>query len=150
MLSETQIVRYARHISLSAVGMRGQKRLLRASVRLRLRGDTASHCALIYLAAAGVGRIAIDDAAELVSESEVNASLAFDASDVGATRFEAASRAVAALNPDVEIALARPEDPDAFEIERAEGLAAGLSVGCAAAARIVSALATKEAAKEIR
>ena len=58
-LSEEQIQRYSRHILLPEVGGVGQERLLASSVLIAYAEDeeSAALTALIYLAAAGVGRI---------------------------------------------------------------------------------------------
>ncbi|MCY4431313.1 MAG: ThiF family adenylyltransferase, partial [Rhodospirillales bacterium] len=64
--TEDQIQRYARHIVLPQVGGSGQQRLLTASVLVVGAGGLGSPLVL-YLAAAGVGRIGIvdDDAVDL-------------------------------------------------------------------------------------
>ncbi len=58
-LSEEQIQRYSRHILLPEVGGVGQERLLASSVLIAYSADeeSAALTALVYLAAAGVGRI---------------------------------------------------------------------------------------------
>ncbi len=58
-LSEEQIQRYSRHVLLPGVGGAGQERLLTSSVLVAYSEDedNAASVALIYLAAAGVGRI---------------------------------------------------------------------------------------------
>jgi adenylyltransferase/sulfurtransferase len=56
MLSDSQIERYSRQIILPQVGGKGQERLLRARVLLSGSGPWQAQ-ALLYLAAAGVGRI---------------------------------------------------------------------------------------------
>lgn len=58
-LSEEQIQRYSRHILLPEVGGVGQERLLASSVLIAYSEDeeSAALTALVYLAAAGVGRI---------------------------------------------------------------------------------------------
>jgi molybdopterin/thiamine biosynthesis adenylyltransferase len=64
MLSDPQIERYSRQIILPQVGGRGQKRLLQASVLVS--GESSLQAgALLYLAAAGVGRLGIDGIKEL-------------------------------------------------------------------------------------
>ena len=58
MLSDPQIERYSRQIILPQVGGKGQERLLQASVLVS--GDSSLQAeALLYLAAAGVGRLGI-------------------------------------------------------------------------------------------
>ncbi len=61
MLSETQIERYSRQIRLPQVGGRGQEKLLAAAVAV-LGNDEVASTAAVYLAAAGVGRLARDAA----------------------------------------------------------------------------------------
>ena len=58
MLSDPQIERYSRQIILPQVGGKGQERLLRAQVLVSGDGPWQTQ-ALLYLAAAGVGRIGI-------------------------------------------------------------------------------------------
>src|SRR5579859_5758337 len=61
-LTAAQEERYARHLVLDGFGGEGQERLLAASVRVRGRGE-AAHWAARYLAASGVGRLAVDEPA---------------------------------------------------------------------------------------
>ncbi len=58
MLSDAQVERYSRQIVLPEVGGRGQERILASSVSIHGEGDAARTCAS-YLAAAGVGRVAL-------------------------------------------------------------------------------------------
>ena len=53
---------YARHLLLDGFGGEGQERLLAATVQVRGEGAAALWCAR-YLAASGVGRLAVDVAA---------------------------------------------------------------------------------------
>lgn len=57
MLSDQQIERYSRQIILPQLGSRGQQRLLGASVAVVGRDDFSA-AAAVYLAAAGVGKVA--------------------------------------------------------------------------------------------
>lgn len=61
MLREDQQARYARHLSLGEVGVRGQARLLASRVHLVGVGRAAEEAA-VYLAAAGVGELTLDPA----------------------------------------------------------------------------------------
>ena len=56
-----QLERYSRHILLSEIGVKGQKKLLESKVLIIGAGGLGSPAAL-YLAAAGVGTIGIADA----------------------------------------------------------------------------------------
>ncbi len=61
-LSDVQVVRYARHLILPDVGGAGQRRLLDATAQVDGAGAAREEAAL-FLAAAGVGTLIIDDAA---------------------------------------------------------------------------------------
>ena len=63
-LTNEQLERYARHIILKDVGVRGQKKLLEAKVLIVGAGGLGAPAAM-YLAAAGVGTIGIADADEV-------------------------------------------------------------------------------------
>ncbi|MFZ9230053.1 MAG: ThiF family adenylyltransferase, partial [Prochlorococcaceae cyanobacterium] len=60
VLSPDEVARFARHLILPEVGMEGQKRLKASSVLCVGTGGLGSPL-LLYLAAAGVGRIGIVD-----------------------------------------------------------------------------------------
>ncbi|HEX8401256.1 MAG TPA: HesA/MoeB/ThiF family protein [Allosphingosinicella sp.] len=100
-LTDDQLDRYARQIVLRQIGGEGQKRLLAARVVVVGAGGIGSP-AIQYLAAAGVGRIAIidDDRVEL---SNLQRQILFGARDLGQSKAHKARETVAALNPDVEI-----------------------------------------------
>lgn len=59
MLRDDQLARYARHLSLGEVGVRGQARLLASRVHLAGVGRAAEEAA-VYLTAAGVGELTLD------------------------------------------------------------------------------------------
>ena len=59
-LTDAQQERYARHLLLDGIGGDGQERLLSSRVRVRGTGGAARACAL-YLAAAGVGALALEE-----------------------------------------------------------------------------------------
>ena len=61
-LDASQQEHYARHLLLDGFGGEGQERLLAAAVQVRGEGAAALWCAR-YLAASGVGRLAVDVAA---------------------------------------------------------------------------------------
>ncbi|MFN2547563.1 MAG: hypothetical protein ABR567_09040 [Myxococcales bacterium] len=60
MLTPSQQERYARHLLLDEFGGEGQERLLAGAVRVEGTGPAALWAAR-YLAASGVGRLAIDE-----------------------------------------------------------------------------------------
>ena len=100
-LSEQQIERYARHIILRDVGGTGQSRLLQSSVLVIGAGGLGSPL-LMYLAAAGVGRIGVVDD-DHVSLSNLQRQVAHGTEDVGRAKPESAADTVARLNPDVRL-----------------------------------------------
>ncbi|HEY0193189.1 MAG TPA: ThiF family adenylyltransferase [Kofleriaceae bacterium] len=93
--------RYLRHLLLDEVGERGQRALKGASVLCVGAGGLGSP-ALLYLAAAGVGRIGIVDA-DTVDASNLQRQVLFDTSDVGKSKAERARAKLLALNPCIEV-----------------------------------------------
>lgn len=100
-LSPDEARRYARHIFLREIGGPGQGRLKRANVLVVGAGGLGSPV-LLYLAAAGVGRITVVDD-DTVSESNLQRQVIFRTSDIGMSKVAAARHAVAALNPYVDL-----------------------------------------------
>lgn len=100
-LSDQELERYARHIILKEIGGAGQMRLKRARVAVIGAGGIGSP-AIQYLAAAGIGRIAIvdDDRVEL---SNLQRQTIFATSDTGRSKAVAAMARAEALNPHVEL-----------------------------------------------
>lgn len=94
---DEQIERYSRHILLQEVGVAGQRKLLDASVFVVGAGGLGSP-ALLYLAAAGVGRIGVADA-DRVELSNLQRQIIHETSDVGRRKAESAEMSIAALNP---------------------------------------------------
>jgi adenylyltransferase/sulfurtransferase len=95
------LARYHGHLSLPEVGLAGQQRLAASSVLCIGAGGLGSP-ALLYLAAAGVGRIGLLDADE-VDVSNLQRQVLYRTTDVGESKVEAARRTLAALNPDIEL-----------------------------------------------
>jgi molybdopterin/thiamine biosynthesis adenylyltransferase len=98
-LSDEQLDRYARHIVLKEIGGEGQKKLLAASVAVLGAGGIGAP-AILYLAAAGIGRLRlIDD--DKVSLDNLQRQILFGTADVGRAKATVAGEAVARLNGDV-------------------------------------------------
>jgi molybdopterin/thiamine biosynthesis adenylyltransferase len=89
-LSDTQIERYARHIMLKEVGGTGQSRLLESSVLVVGAGGLGSPL-LLYLAAAGVGRLGVIDH-DTVDLSNLQRQVLHDTEAVGTPKVESAAR----------------------------------------------------------
>ncbi len=102
-LTRDEISRYARHVIIPELGMVGQRRLKAASVLCIGAGGLGSPT-LLYLAAAGVGRIGILDF-DVVDESNLQRQVVHGQDDVGRSKVASASEAIAAVNPYVEIVL---------------------------------------------
>ena len=100
-LSPEQRDRYARHLALPGVGSEGQGKLLKSSVLVIGAGGLGSP-ALMYLAAAGVGRIGIVDN-DKVSPSNLQRQIIHSTSSIGSAKVKSASNWISELNPDIEI-----------------------------------------------
>jgi molybdopterin-synthase adenylyltransferase len=98
---EDEIRRYSRHILLDKVGGSGQAQLKAASVLIVGAGGLGSPL-LLYLAAAGVGRIGIVDDDE-VDISNLQRQIAHTTARVGLAKVYSAAAAARALNPDSTI-----------------------------------------------
>lgn len=93
--------RYARHLSLSEIGIRGQKRLEAAHVFLLGAGGLSSPAAF-YLAAAGVGNLHIVDH-DVVERSNLQRQILHGDADIGMPKVESAETRLLALNPRVNV-----------------------------------------------
>ena len=100
-LSKEQIARYSRQLILPEVGVKGQERLLRASVLIVGAGGLGSPAAL-YLAAAGVGTIGIIDR-ESVAHSNLHRQIVHATGEVGRPKSLSAQARLHALNPEVVV-----------------------------------------------
>ncbi|MDA8174472.1 MAG: molybdopterin-synthase adenylyltransferase MoeB [Nitrospiraceae bacterium] len=99
--TEDQIQRYSRHIILAEVGGKGQKKLLSAKVLMVGAGGLGCPAGF-YLAAAGVGTIAIvdDDRVEL---SNLQRQIAHSTKTLGMLKADSAKQTFESLNPDVNV-----------------------------------------------
>ncbi len=114
--SDDEVERYARHLVLREIGGPGQQALKRARVLLVGAGGLGAPAAL-YLAAAGVGHIALADP-DIVSLSNLQRQVLYGVADLEASKVETAARRLGALNPHVTI------DPLPLRLD--SGNAAGL------------------------
>ena len=80
-LSDEEMRRYARHISLPSFGIEGQNRLKESSVLCIGAGGLGSPSSM-YLAAAGVGRIGLVDM-DKVDASNIQRQLLHGTNDIG-------------------------------------------------------------------
>jgi adenylyltransferase/sulfurtransferase len=100
-MNDEQLLRYSRQILLPEFGIEAQERLLGARVLIVGAGGLGSPVAL-YLAAAGVGTLAIadDDAVDL---SNLQRQILHRQADIGRAKVESAAERIAALNPDTRV-----------------------------------------------
>jgi molybdopterin/thiamine biosynthesis adenylyltransferase/rhodanese-related sulfurtransferase len=95
--SPEELQRYQRHLSLAGFGPAGQEKLKRGSVLVIGAGGLGCP-ALLYLPAAGVGRIVIVDD-DRVDISNLQRQVLYTGDDGGELKAEAAARRLHALNP---------------------------------------------------
>jgi len=103
LLRPEQFERYRRHLSLPEFGVEGQRKLLEGSVVLIGAGGLGCPLAQ-YLAAAGVGRIGLVDF-DVVEPSNLQRQVLYGTADVGRPKVEVARERIAAMNPDVAVAI---------------------------------------------
>jgi len=91
------MLRYSRHMVLPEFGAAGQEKLAHATALLVGLGGLGSPAAL-YLAAAGVGRLLLNDF-DRVDLSNLQRQVLYTEADVGTAKTIAAAAALAAINP---------------------------------------------------
>ncbi|HUC14904.1 MAG TPA: molybdopterin-synthase adenylyltransferase MoeB [Acidimicrobiales bacterium] len=101
VLTPEQRNRYHRHLLLPEVDVAGQVKLLRSKVLLLGAGGLGSPAAL-YLAAAGVGTLGIVDM-DVVDASNLQRQILHNLDRVGDRKVDSAKKAIAAINPDVNV-----------------------------------------------
>jgi len=101
MLTHDELERYARHIVLREIGGPGQAALKRARVLVVGAGGLGAPV-LLYLAAAGVGTLAIVDD-DKVSLSNLQRQVIHDTAGIGHAKVDSAASAIGRLNPHVRV-----------------------------------------------
>lgn len=105
-LTNEEIARYSRHLILDEVGMEGQRKLKAGSVLCVGTGGLGSPL-LMYLAAAGVGRIGIVDF-DVVDASNLQRQVLHGTSTIGMPKVVSAKARILDINPNVQV--------DVFEV----------------------------------
>ncbi len=100
-LTNSEIARYSRHLSLPEVGLEGQRKLKNARVLTIGTGGLGSPLGL-YLAAAGVGTIGIVDF-DVVDESNLQRQIIHGTKDVGRAKIASAKERLLDINPNTNI-----------------------------------------------
>src|SRR5262245_12377721 len=102
-LSQDELVRYSRHLTLPEVGLDGQRRLRDARVLIVGAGGLGSPAA-VDLAAAGVGTIGLVDF-DRVDATNLQRQILHGTAAIGAGKLESARTRLADLNPHVRLEL---------------------------------------------
>ncbi len=102
-LNSEEIARYARHISLPEIGVKGQEKLKRSSVACIGTGGLGSPL-LIYLAAAGIGRIGIVDF-DVVEYSNLHRQIIHTTNSIGLLKTDSAKQHILKINPSCRVDL---------------------------------------------
>lgn len=121
-LTQDEVFRYARHLTIPEVGVQGQRKLKAASVLVVGTGGLGSAISL-YLAAAGVGRIGLVDF-DLVDSSNLQRQVIHDTEHIGKPKVESARERMLGLNPYIRV----DAYPTPFTPENAEMIAADYEV----------------------
>lgn len=100
-MDDSQLLRYSRQILLPQVDIAGQDTLLASRALVVGAGGLGSPAA-IYLAAAGVGHLAIADH-DRVELSNLQRQILHRLSDVGRPKVASATETLATINPDVRV-----------------------------------------------
>ncbi len=100
-LSPQEWARYARHIAIPEFGEEGQRKLKEARVLVVGAGGLGSPL-LLYLAAAGVGKIGIAEY-DIVDESNLQRQVLYGVQDVGLPKGQKARERMLELNPHIEV-----------------------------------------------
>lgn len=99
MFSKQELTRYSRHILLPEVRLAGQERLKSSHVFVVGAGGLGSPV-LLYLAAAGVGRISFVDSDRL-DLTNLQRQVLYATADLDRPKIETAAERLRALNPDI-------------------------------------------------
>ncbi len=100
-LTPAEIRKYSRHLLMPQIGEAGQRRLRNARVCVVGAGGLGSPV-LLYLAAAGVGRLGIVDG-DSVDESNLQRQIVHGRADVGRPKVDSAREGVRRIDPDSDV-----------------------------------------------
>jgi len=100
-LNQAELERYSRQLVLPEIGRDGQVRLKRSSVVVVGMGGLGIPAA-VYLAAAGVGRVAVVDS-DKVEKSNLHRQTIYTEADVGRTKARVARERLSQVNPHIVV-----------------------------------------------
>jgi molybdopterin/thiamine biosynthesis adenylyltransferase len=100
-MNDDQLLRYSRQIMLPQVEFAGQEKLLASRALIIGAGGLGSPAAM-YLAAAGVGQLAIADH-DVVELSNLQRQLLHRSQDIGREKTASASETLLSINPDIQV-----------------------------------------------
>lgn len=100
-LSDPQLQRYARQVVLPEIDEAGQEKLLTSRVLVVGAGGLGAPL-LLYLAAAGVGKLGVIDD-DRVDPTNLQRQVLYATADLGRLKVESAAERLRALNPDVAV-----------------------------------------------
>lgn len=103
MDTDNYSVRFSRHLALPGFGASGQERLAQARALIVGLGGLGSPAAL-YLAAAGIGTLVLNDF-DRADLSNLQRQILYSSSDIGAAKTTAAASTLNALNPECRLEL---------------------------------------------
>lgn len=101
MLSDSEMLRYSRHLLLEDIGELGQKNLKSSKVLIIGLGGLGSPAAL-YLAAAGVGTLVLADF-DSVDVSNLQRQIGYQTSDIGMEKVSLMKSRLQDLNPEISV-----------------------------------------------
>ncbi|NNC95336.1 MAG: molybdopterin-synthase adenylyltransferase MoeB [Chitinophagales bacterium] len=101
VFKKEELERYSRHLILPKFGIEGQQKLKHTKVLVIGSGGLGAPL-LLYLAAAGIGKIGIVDF-DVVDDSNLQRQVLFTVDDVGKPKVEVAKKRLEALNPHIQI-----------------------------------------------
>lgn len=100
-MNDDQLLRYSRQIMLPQVDLAGQEKLLASRALIIGAGGLGSPAAM-YLAAAGVGQLAIADF-DVVDLSNLQRQLLHHSNDIGRKKTASARETLLSINPDIQV-----------------------------------------------
>ncbi|WP_413701226.1 HesA/MoeB/ThiF family protein [Psychromonas sp. KJ10-10] len=101
MLSDSELLRYSRHLLLEEIGELGQKDLKNGKVLIIGMGGLGTPVAL-YLAYAGVGTIVVADF-DCLELSNLQRQIAYKTGDIGADKVALMKQRLEQLNPEIRV-----------------------------------------------